>query len=147
MKSCRLIYRSVARPDLLENDGLQDLLEECVEHNARLGIKGLLVVSGGQILQVLEGPPNFVNEVFRNIIVDERHQDVELVTYEGQGGSHFYDWSMRLVELDQLEPAVKDLMRRKYPHDGDSIRFPDDLIHIYSLLLDAQALGPAADNG
>jgi hypothetical protein len=145
MKSCRLIYKSVAHPNLLAGGGLRGLLEECVEHNTRLGIKGLLVVSGEHILQVLEGPPSFVNEVFRNIVVDERHRDVELVTYEGQGGSHFYDWSMRLVELDRLEPAVKDLMRRKYPHDGDTLRFPDDLILIYSLLLDARALGLAAD--
>lgn len=144
MKSCRLIYKSVARPDLLEGGGLQELLDECVEHNLKLGIKGLLVVSGDRILQVLEGPSTFVNELFRSIVADERHADVELVTYEGQGGSHFYDWSMRLVRLDQLDPAIKDLMRRKYPHEGDVIRFPDDLIQVYSLLLDAKALGADA---
>ena len=94
---------------------------------------------------MLEGPATFVNELFRSIVTDDRHADVELVTYEGQGGSHFYDWSMRLVRLDQLEPAIKDLMCRKYPHERGVIRFPDDLIQVYSLLLDAKALGAVAD--
>jgi hypothetical protein len=144
MKSCRLIYKSIARPVLLQGDGLQRLLEQCVANNTRLGIKGLLLVSGKHILQALEGPPQFVNELFRKIVADDRHQDVELVTYEGHGGTHFYDWSMRLVELDRLDAPVKALLCKKYPHDGDQIRFPDDLMQVYSLLLDAQALGPSS---
>ena len=141
MKSCRLIYKSIARPELLRDDGLERLLEQCVTNNTRLGIKGLLVISGENVMQALEGPPQFVNELFRKIVADERHRDVELVTYEGQGGTHFYDWSMRLVELEKLDPLVKGLLRKKYPSDGDQIQFPDDLMQVYSLLLDAQAFG------
>lgn len=140
MKSCRLIYKSLAAPVLLQSGALQGLLSECVANNERLGIKGLLLVSGERILQVLEGPPHFVNELFRRIVVDDRHTDVELVTYEGQGGTHFYDWSMRLVELDKLDAADRQWFMRKYPSKDGKIVFPDDLILLYALLLDAQAL-------
>lgn len=144
MKSCRLIYKSLAKPALMKGGGLQALLNQCVTNNERRGIKGLLLVSGSNILQVLEGPPQFVNELFRQIVADERHTNVELVSYEGQGGTHFYDWTMRLVELDKLAAADRQWFLRKYPHADGAIRFPDDLILLHALLLDAQAL-PSAD--
>jgi hypothetical protein len=146
MKSCRLIYKSLAAPVLLENGALQALLNQCVTNNERLGIKGLLLVSGERILQVLEGPPQFVNELFRRIVADDRHSDVELVSYEGQGGTHFYDWSMRLVELDKLDAADRRWFMQKYPTANGKIVFPDDLILLYALLLDAQAI-PSSEEG
>lgn len=144
MKSCRLIYKSHALPALLQGDGLQALLHQCIANNERLGVKGILLVSGDRILQALEGPPQFVNELFRRIVADDRHTDVELVSYEGQGGTHFYDWSMRLVELDKLDALDRQWFLRKYSSVGGAIAFPDDLILLYALLLDAQALPSVA---
>jgi hypothetical protein len=115
-------------------------LHQCVANNERLGIKGILLVSGDRILQALEGPPHFVNELFRRIVADKRHTDVELVSYEGQGGTHFYEWSMRLVELDKLDAVERQWLTRKYPSVEGTIAFPDDVILLYALLLDAQAL-------
>ena len=147
MRCCRLVYRSLAKPEILQHDTLEALITECVMHNERQGIKGLLVQSGNQFLQVLEGPPRFVNQLFGRIITDSRHQDVELISYEGTAKPHFYDWSMQLVDLNRLSPPMRELFMRKYAHHGNEIELNDDPVTVYSLLLDAKAAGHRASTG
>ena len=82
MKKCRLIYKSKAGPKLLESGKLQELAERASSNNAEAGITGLLLLTGEQILQVLEGPGRFVNQLYAKIINDTRHSEIELVSYE-----------------------------------------------------------------
>ena len=53
MKLNRLIYRSTADKEFLEGRNFTDLLSKCNENNKSKGINGLLLLSGGQFLQVL----------------------------------------------------------------------------------------------
>lgn len=145
MRSCRLIYRSVAEPQALAQDALAALERQCVENNGRSGIKGLLVVSGDRFLQVLEGPPRFVNELFGRIVHDGRHHQVELIDYEDTVRPHFFDWSMRLVELADLAGDLRALFDGKYPSRGGVIEFPDDPLLVHSLLLDVRFVASRAD--
>ena len=138
MRTCRLIYRSTARPDTLESENLAKLLQECASNNARLDVKGLLVVSGTRFLQVLEGSPRFVNEIFAAIMKDERHSEVELVSYEGTAKPHFYDWSMQVVDLSKVGEEFRPLFLKKYPNRKGIIDFPDDPFLVHSLLLDVK---------
>ena len=138
MRTCRLIYRSTARPDTLDTEKLEALQQECESNNARLDVKGLLVVSGQHFLQVLEGPPRFVNEIFVTIVQDPRHHDVELISYEGTAKPHFFDWNMRLVTLAELSANVRDMFNKKYPSRDDTVAIPDDPLLVHSLLLDVK---------
>ena len=138
MRTCRLTYRSTATEDALTQDQLSALLQTCVSNNGRLGITGMLLVSGAQFLQVLEGPPMFVNEVFAKIVQDTRHHEVELLGFEGTARRHFGDWSMRLIELEKLDAEQEEMFLAKYPSRNDVIEFPDDFLLIHSLLLDAR---------
>ncbi|MDJ0863394.1 MAG: BLUF domain-containing protein [Gammaproteobacteria bacterium] len=142
MRNCRLVYRSTARPEVLAGEQLAKLQQECDANNARLHVKGLLVVSGGHFLQVLEGAPRFVNEIFAAIAQDQRHHEVELITYEGSAKPHFYDWSMRLVDVATLPASFQAMFLKKYPQRGEVLAIPDDPLLVHSLLLDVKyALG------
>ena len=56
MGDCRLIYRSTCSASFLPNEDLRSLVHQSADHNAEQGITGLLLLSGDQFLQVLEGP-------------------------------------------------------------------------------------------
>jgi hypothetical protein len=141
MKKCRLIYKGKVGPKLLESGKLQELAERASSNNAEAGITGLLLLTGEQILQVLEGPGRFVNQLYAKIINDTRHSEIELVSYESIDATLFYDWSMRSFDLRKLPPHVHALMLKKYPHDDDVITIPTDLINTLSLLIDAKNVG------
>ncbi len=145
MKKCRLIYKSKATSHLMEAQNLQSLAEKASVANLELGITGLLLLTGNQILQVLEGPCRFVNQLYPKIVNDTRHTDVELISYQSLDGALFYDWNMRFLDLRKLSPSVHALFLMKYPHDGDTITVPQDLVTTLSLLIDAKNIGLTAE--
>lgn len=138
MKTCRLIYKSVAYDETLENDALAALQKTAAENNARFGITGLLVVSGDQFLQVLEGDADKVNRLYANIIADARHHDIELISYESVGERYFDTWAMRLVDLYDLPLQPRQFLMKKYACNDGVIQVPETLDLVYSLLLDAK---------
>lgn len=137
MKLNRLIYKSIASPKTMEEENISNILETSIKHNKSHGINGLLLLSGNYFLQVLEGPSKFINELYKNIVNDERHHDVQLLLYESISESYFSDWSMRLIEIDKVSMPVYKMLLKKYPHDGKIILFPENKLLLYSLLQDA----------
>ncbi len=141
MRSCRLIYRSIAETGTLDRTALAQMVELSQANNDRLGIRGVLLMSGERFLQVLEGPVSFVNELYNKIVKDARHHDVQLVAYDNDCRGFFYDWSMRLIDLDAVPDAQREWLLAKYPHRDGVIEFPEDLMLVYPLLLDARLVG------
>ena len=85
----------------LDSTAIAAIGEQASRNNQRLGLTGLLMTSGGLFYQVLEGPPEAVDEVYAAIAADERHTDVLLLATEEDIPSRLYpDWSMRTVDLD-----------------------------------------------
>ena len=97
---------------------------------------GILTVSNDNFLQVLEGTPRFVNEIFVKIVKDERHRDIELISYEEIVKSEFDDWDMKLVELNQIDASIKNLLENKYPVENGHFKFTSDAFLMLSLLVD-----------
>ena len=80
---------------------LEELGAKAAEKNKDLEITGVLITSGGLFYQVLEGPPEVVDEIFGYIRTDKRHTDlVVLGIEEGVTQRLFPDWSMKTVNLD-----------------------------------------------
>lgn len=141
MKKCRLIYKSKVSPELKEPGKLKDLAEKASSNNLELGVTGLLLLTGDQILQVLEGPGRFVNQLYNRIINDPRHTEVELISYERVDAALFYDWNMRFMDLRKMPPSVHALLLMKYPNEDDVITIPTDTVNTLSLLIDAKNVG------
>lgn len=140
MADCRLIYRSVCADKFMPNEALQALVKECSEHNLDAGITGLLVLTGNEFLQVLEGPAESVNPLYALILRDKRHRDVKLISYEPIGERYFHDWSMSLVDLFDLPKPSRQFLARKYPSRDGAILIPERLHEVFALLLDARSI-------
>lgn len=102
----RLLYASRAvepvTPELLGA-----ILRQSRTHNAAHGITGVLCCcSKGTYLQVLEGGRAQVNALYRRIVGDARHGDVELLAYHQIGERRFNGWAMGQVNVAKLNPGV-----------------------------------------
>ena len=144
MKRCRLIYRSTAKQSTLNNTVLDELAKTSSKNNKRDGIVGVLILSGDQFLQVLEGPVRYVNQLYKRILGDPRHEEVELISYELINSPYFFDWSMRMINLNDIAPDRKQYLQKKYPFQNGALVLPDNLMLLYSLLHDARDMFEAA---
>jgi hypothetical protein len=140
MKRCRLIYRSKAKLETKRQPILDKLAATASKNNQRDGIVGVLILSGDQFLQVLEGPVRYVNQLYAKITQDSRHEEVELVSYEQIHTPYFFDWSMRLINLDNLPDQQKAQLGKKYQQQNGQLVIPDNPIQLYALLHDAREL-------
>lgn len=140
MENCRLIYKSRASTDVVSNKAISSLVEQSAQANKERQITGLLLLSGDQYLQVLEGPCHNVNRLYGTISRDKRHRDIELITFEPMESRYFDDWGMRLVDLYELTKYPREFLAAKYQDRDGVILIPDRLHEVYSLLLDARAL-------
>ncbi len=102
-----LIYSSAATKPLPRAE-LVDLLDRARAKNSSLGITGMLLYVEGSFLQVLEGEPHAVEELFDVISGDPRHGGVVTIIHEPIAKRDFGEWSMGLADIsaDDLDSIV-----------------------------------------
>lgn len=94
----------------LEPEDIETLEEQCVRNNQKLGITGVLMVSGNLFFQVIEGPEKKVDALYENILADDRHTRILKLADERDVKERLFpDWAMKVVSLDKsrtdrLEP-------------------------------------------
>lgn len=101
----RLMYASRAA-DSIGTDELTAILRKSRQNNPGSGVTGLLCLSAGIFLQVLEGGRTQVSALYNRISADPRHRDVVLLAYEEIAERRFAGWSMGLIDLSRLNPAL-----------------------------------------
>ena len=115
-----LTYTS-STTDLLSVTQLVELIEEIRPKNERLGVTGLLLYSGGSVIQTLEGSSHAVYQVFDAIRVDTRHGDVRIVDRRYVGARSFGTWSMGFRNVSAREVAdlqdFNEFARQSVGHD------------------------------
>jgi len=136
---CRLIYKSVPSGDFVSNDTVVDIVEKGAVKNSEKGITGLLILTGNEFLQVLEGPTREVNELYLTIARDDRHRDIRLISFEQITKRYFQTWNMRLVDLYDLPGSTRQYLMNKYENEDGMIKIPESSMEIHSLLLDAKS--------
>lgn len=105
----RLIYASRMASGVLHDD-LNDILQTSRRNNEKQGITGVLCYSATGFLQCLEGPSDFINELYGRIIRDDRHVDVTLLAYSDIHQRSFAKWAMAYIRADEVD----GLIIRKY---------------------------------
>ncbi len=140
MGPCRSNYRSVFKPEVLNTDALSKIANRAASKNRQLGVCGVLIVSDGRFLQVLEGQSKFVNNIYAKIFKVKRHHDIELISFESVVKTEFHDWDMKLFKLDDIEEHVHELLINNYPIVDNKIQFIDNAVLMTSLLLDMKHL-------
>lgn len=101
-----LVYVSSAIR-LLDDQELHNLLEECRERNARLGITGMLLYKDGNFMQVLEGEDQTVRDLAHDIERDRRHKNFTVLVEEPIDHREFSNWTMAFNNLDH--PGEMDI--------------------------------------
>lgn len=106
---------------LLSVQQLVELIEQIRPKNERLGVTGLLLYSGGNVIQTLEGDPRVVGELFDDIVDDPRHTDVRVVDRRLVHERAFSTWSMGFRNVggrDAADPSsFGEFVRRSAGHD------------------------------
>ena len=99
-----ITYTSAATR-LLSVVELVELIEQVRAKNERLGVTGLLLYSGGNVIQTLEGTSDAVDAVFDSIRGDPRHGDIHVVDRGEVGERSFATWSMGFRNVSGREVA------------------------------------------
>lgn len=97
-----ILYASSAVA-LFGKKDLKQILEAGRRHNHENGITGLLLYKGGNIIQLLEGEKEAVQETFARISEDKRHAGI-LVLSEGFNDARLFpEWRMGFRKAGDLE--------------------------------------------
>lgn len=99
----RLLYASRVVGNI-DDQLIRSILECSRQRNPEHGITGLLCFQPGEdvFIQVIEGGRAEVNDLYRNIVRDPRHNDVMLLAYEEILERRFASWKMGSVDLKRV---------------------------------------------
>lgn len=98
-----LVYLSRASIDF-SSQQLQELVKKSQQHNQKLEITGMLLMSDGYFFQLLEGEEEFVSRLFNVISEDKRHQDVHVLFSGNLVKRYCPNWSMMLLVNEAITP-------------------------------------------
>ncbi|MCD2192018.1 BLUF domain-containing protein [Actinomycetospora endophytica] len=76
---------------------LAEIFRQARAHNRELGITGALLLTDHYFVQVLEGSPSAVNELYERIGADTRHEALEVLETTTVPARTFPRWSMAEV--------------------------------------------------
>ena len=94
----QLVYVSTPKPGCRES--INAGLKEFQERNKRSDIGGMILSHENFFLQLLEGERNKVNEIFRRIACDKRHENVTIVRYNDVRQAEFTEWNFAVIDTD-----------------------------------------------
>ena len=119
---------------------IEQILEKSRKNNAPRGITGLLCLSNGVFVQVIEGGRGAVSGLLGTIFSDNRHKDLQILVFEEITQRHFGSWTMGKVNLNSVNSAV--LMKYSERAELDPFSCPGSTT--MALLLELAATGSIA---
>ena len=105
MELTYLIYKST--PTLTEKD-LPEIAEQSKHNNIDRGLTGLLVYGNNQFIQVLEGAEQDIEILYKKLLNDKRHTNLEVVKKGGLERRYFPTWSMGFCSVSKEEMQLID---------------------------------------
>jgi len=96
------------------DDDLRELMRLARKKNKELGLTGLLLFDHPIFFQVLEGPPDSIDQMCATLQSDERHRDMDIIyTNDDLAVREFARWHMGCKILGNGLPGdYKDLDNR-----------------------------------
>lgn len=77
-----------------------------LRHNKALGVTGMLLYASGYFMQVLEGEPDSVADIYGRIAKDARHTDLAVLSNEPIAKRSFSQWNMGYRGLTQEDAST-----------------------------------------
>jgi len=117
-----LVYTSMS--DIhAEPDDVKDILASSERNNKLTEITGLLLYDGDRYIQILEGEPEKVDDLFEKIRSDSRHVEIELLHKGPISGRSFQNWRMAYEALPPglLEELAENMAVFSMELDGETL--------------------------
>lgn len=89
----RIVYTSTLHPHITD-DEVDALVAQAAAFNKSQNITGVLALEGKRVCQILEGPRDQLDALFRSILRDERHFGVTELVHVDIVQSSFETWGM-----------------------------------------------------
>ena len=115
----QIVYISAARSGLGAED-LQAIFRRSVENNPVSGVTGLLLWRDLEFMQVIEGPPDAIGNLYARIVRDPRHTLVIKLLDQALPEREFPDWAMQVVNV--RDRSVTELNGAGRPTGDDRFR-------------------------
>jgi hypothetical protein len=110
---------------VITDKGLKELLSESRINNSATAVTGILIYFRGNFIQYIEGEEETIDQLYKKIVEDKRHQDVTELDSGFNKARALYDWSMAFKKLQKDEASVilgyKDLERKKLFNDANKL--------------------------
>jgi hypothetical protein len=100
----QLVY--VSRPTVPVESAAGEFVPLAMEKNDEHDISGLVLAHEGYYLQLIEGERERINQLYTNLVKDERHECVTLLRYTQLREREFGDWSMAYITTNDLGDDV-----------------------------------------
>ncbi|MEO6564450.1 MAG: BLUF domain-containing protein [Casimicrobiaceae bacterium] len=116
-----MAYVSRPQPELAVTE-IPRIVSVARANNVRDGLTGVLVYTGADFAQLIEGPESAVATLWARVAADKRHRDISILLDETNHRPWFPDWRMGyLVNADLARQIAlwRDLRRRI--GDGDRV--------------------------
>jgi len=107
----RIVYVSQAKN--IDFTKIKNILDVSHERNKDNYITGALIYGKGYFIQCLEGDEYEVETLYKKIILDNRHEHIELISKEEILERHFNDWHISLMN----DKAYK-VLENRFTKDG-----------------------------
>ncbi len=135
----RLLYCSRAVDTSPE--AIDAILTQSRQHNAQIGITGILCYGDGIFLQCIEGGRMQVSELFGHIMKDPRHKDVAVLDFEEIDERRFGGWSMGQVNVSKVNHSILLKYSEKPELDPYAVSGRVSLALLEDLMASAQLCG------
>jgi len=115
----RWCYISASR--LVEDDAddvVRDIVEVSIARNRALGVTGVLLFTGRNFAQYLEGPPRGVDQLRHSISLDMRHENIRTIAEGEYAHPRFVTWSLAYLAPPQLLSSRAEELLIAAEHDG-----------------------------
>lgn len=93
---------------------LDSLVEHAVANNKIANISGVLSYNSGRIIQLIEGDPVHIKNLFAKISNDNRHQNVLILLDINDSQRVFRDWGMVLEVNIQSSSLFRDFLHAHF---------------------------------
>ncbi len=113
MDLLELLYVSTAQHIMLDQE-LKLILEQSRAYNSQNNVTGMLIYSNGAFMQLLEGKPEEVINLYNKISRDPRHEKISKIYERETDSRRLGEWSMGYLSQEDLSkmkmpPGYKDL--------------------------------------
>ena len=129
----QLVYASAATPQFSPDD-LLGILRVSRRNNTAVGVTGALLYSGGNFMQVLEGPEGRVIGTFQRIQKDPRHRGLLVMLRQTIEERQFPEWSMGFRTLDGLDDEDRAGAQTLFDLTADGPARVQRLLHTFRRL-------------